>query len=499
MSDAARQPEAQPHARTQSQLEAALRLPIAQMPARLHLPLPPVVKPCTRVIITPPGSKSLSNRALLLAALARGESELRGALLDADDAQRMLAALSTLGATINASDPRCVRVTGVDGTWRTTGEVTLNLNNAGTATRFLAGCATLAQHAITIDGNARMRERPIGELAEVLRQLGCEVSFALRDGYPPMRIEPAPLNATRRELTIGTTQSSQFISAVLLAAAFLPGGIMLRSTGTLTSESYVRMSLGLLARLGASVQCSEDLRVIRVRGVIDREVRSTIAPCGMPAFKYDIEPDASGATYAWAAATLLPGVTCETPGLGKRSLQGDASFPDLLARMGAEVDRTTNDAGDDLTTVTGPAELSPILADLSDMPDAAMTLASVACFAKGTSVLHGLRTLRVKETDRVEAVRAELSKLGVRVDVGAQGDPDALTITPPAGGFDCSPAAPVVEFATYDDHRMAMALSLIALRRPNVVIAEPQCVAKTYVGYWADFAKWWGEGERVSG
>ncbi|MFN5944476.1 MAG: 3-phosphoshikimate 1-carboxyvinyltransferase [Phycisphaerae bacterium] len=472
------------------QLLEVLRLPLAQLPHALQLPPPPAGSP-VHVVITPPGSKSLSNRALLLAALSTGTSTLRGALLDADDAQRMLTALTQLGACINATDAASVRVTGVGGMWPTTGEILLNLNNAGTATRFLAGCATLARHAVTIDGNARMRERPIGELASVLRQLGCDVSFPLRDGYPPMRVEPAPLTAIAKEISVGTTQSSQFISAVLLAAAFLPGGVLLRSTGSLTSESYVRMSLGLLAHLGASVQCSEDLRVIRVRGSLECDVQGTRAASGLPAFTYDVEPDASGATYAWAAATLLPGTTCLTPALGKRSLQGDSLFPDMLARMGAHVERSIDEQGSDFTTVTGPHTLAPILADLSDMPDAAMTLASVACFATGTSVFHGLRTLRVKETDRVEAMRVELSKLGVRVVVGAQGDPDAVTITPPPAGLDCSTAVPAVVFDTYDDHRMAMALSLIALRRPNVIINDPQCVAKTYVNYWRDFACWW--------
>jgi 3-phosphoshikimate 1-carboxyvinyltransferase len=475
------------------QLLDVLMLPLAQLPRALRLP-PPVTTVPPRVIITPPGSKSLSNRALLLAALATGTSTLRGALLDADDAQRMLAALTHLGAHINAANPANVCITGVAGVWPTTSELTLNLNNACTATRFLAGCATLAQHAITIDGNARMRERPIGELAAVLRQLNCTVTFPLRDGYPPMRIAPAPLTAAPRELSVGTTQSSQFISAVLLAAAFLPGGILLRSTGSLTSESYVRMSLGLLAQLGAHVQSSEDLRIIRVRGSLERDIQGTRTPAGIPAFTYDVEPDASGATYAWAAATLLPGATCITPGLGKRSLQGDALFPDMLARMGAHVERGVSDDNRDFTAVTGAPTLAPILADLADMPDAAMTLASVACFAQGTSVFHGLRTLRVKETDRVEALRIELTKLGVRVDVGMQGDPDALTITPPPAGLDCSASAPPVAFDTYDDHRMAMALSLIALRRPNIIINDPQCVAKTYVHYWRDFASWWSAG-----
>jgi 3-phosphoshikimate 1-carboxyvinyltransferase len=170
-------------------------------------------------------------------------------------------------------------------------------------------------------------------------------------------------------------------------------------------------------------------------------------------------------------------------GLGAGSLQGDAQFPEVLSRMGVRVIR--RDGPEPALGVVGPPSLEPVLADLSDMPDAAMTLAAVACFAPGASILRGLRTLRVKECDRIEAMRVELGKIGVRVDSPVQGDPGAVTITPPAGGIDCSPSAPPVEFQTYDDHRMAMSLAIIGLRRPNVTIRHPACVGKTYPAFWS--------------
>jgi len=233
------------------------------------------------------------------------------------------------------------------------------------------------------------------------------------------------------------------------------------------------------------VQHSADQRVIRVRG--------ENGAAGLRGFEYRVEPDASGATYFWAAAAVTPGAVCRVMGLDDDSLQGDSDFPMLLRRMGAVVHEhkrggTAEGGTESHIEVTGPRLLKPILADMSEMPDAAMTLAAVACFAQGTSILRGLRTLRVKETDRIAAVCAELAKIGVDIEPAAAGDPDALTITPPRNGVDCSPGAARVEFETYDDHRMAMSLAIIGLRRPNVFIKNPACVAKTYPTFWRDFA-----------
>lgn len=474
-----------------------LRQPLERLPSVLAVPVARVRRSGAVFDVRPPGSKSLTNRALLLGALASGESTISNALIDGDDTRRMIEALRVLGAEIR-SDPReptVVRVWGLAGKPRSgtgggggggDGGARLNLGNAGTATRFLTAAAALADGPVTLDGNERMRQRPIGELGEALAQLGCGVEYLEAPGSPPLRITPAPrAHAPDRTVQLGETASSQFVSALLMAGVFMPGGLTVKVTGEVTSPSYIRMTMWLLARLGAVVQSSDDLRVVRVRGV-GKDV------CGLASFKYEVEPDASGATYFLGAAALLPGVTCRVLGLSHTSVQGDAKFASLLARMGAVTQHETSGNGgprsDAFIGVTGAGAIEPILADMSDMPDAAMTLAAVACFANGTSILRGLRTLRVKETDRIEAMRKELTKLGVRIENPVSGDDGAMTITPPEGGIDCSANAPRVEFDTYDDHRMAMSLSLIALRRPNTLIRNPRCVEKTYPAYWRDLA-----------
>jgi len=444
---------------------------------RMELPPPPGVFDFE---VTPPGSKSLTNRAVLLAALAEGTSELRGALATADDAVAMRRALTQLGARFEDC-AEALKITGTAGRLHAPAEP-LDLNNAGTAVRFIAGAALLADGPVTVTGNARMRERPIAELGEFLKALGCSVSYAEKDGCPPLTVTP-PTTFQSRVMDVPATASSQFISALLLAAPWLDGGLTIRFTGEITSASYVSMTLGLLSKLGAHVQVSDRMRVVRVRGAWKQETEARPIVRGLPAFSYDVEPDASGATYWWCAAALVKGATVRVQGLGPGSLQGDAQFPDLLARMGASVEKAEREI-----SVTG-AELRPILTDMSNMPDAAMTLAVAACFAEGTSILKGVGTLRVKECDRIEAMRAELSKLGVRVESPVSGDPGAMTITPPEGGVYCGVDAPKVIFDTYDDHRMAMALSLLSLRRPNIVINDPSCVRKTYPEYWSEFSR----------
>ena len=462
---------------------------LGDWPEILEIPTLPRRKKA-EAIIQPPGSKSLSNRAVLLAALAQGESVIRGGLIDADDAARMLGALEQLGAGIERQGDGTIRIRGVGGKWRTPAEgVVLNLNNAGTATRFLTAAAVLGDAPIVIDGNARMRERPIRELADVLPKLGAKVEYLGKAGYPPLRVIPPRVlgkePGATGALELPTTQSSQFISALLLIAPWLKGGLTIRLKGYITSASYIKMTVGLLAELGAVVKTSEDLHVVRVgdRPYLPGGVERSES-MGLPAFEYLVEPDASGATYFWSAAAMVPGLTCRVQGLDGSSLQGDSGFPSLLERMGAGIEEGENEL-----IVTGQNSLRPLLADMSDMPDAAMSLAAVACFAPGTSVMRGLETLRVKETDRIEAMRKELTKIGVKVEVAIQGDPDAMSITPPAGGLDCSAGVERVEFDTYDDHRMAMSLALIGLRRPNVWIRHPRCVVKTYPGYWMDLAK----------
>jgi 3-phosphoshikimate 1-carboxyvinyltransferase len=423
--------------------------------------------------IRPPGSKSITNRALLLAALCEGTSTLRHALIEADDASRMLEAIAQLGALVDQSNPAALKITGTAGTWKTDPtNTTLNLNNAGTATRFVAASALLADRPLTITGNERMQQRPIGQLAALLEQLGATIEYLNTDGCPPLRITP-PTQLNTNHIEIGPTQSSQFITALMLVGVFLNDGLTISMPAGTTSASYVRMTIDLLDHLGVAVRAAQDLSVIQIKP-------------GLKAFDLDIEPDASGATYWWAAGALLPIATIRVDGfsLGTPSSQGDAQFPTLLKQMGCTLQSEKN-----TLACRGQPTLTPIICDMRDMPDAVMSLAAVACFAPGTTIIKGVKTLRVKECDRIAALQAQLGKLGIFVEDNLNGDEDALSITPPDRGVDCSPDCDQILFDTYDDHRMAMALSLLALRRPNITIDNPRCVEKTYQTYWMQFAK----------
>lgn len=461
------------------------KLPIDRLPRQVR------VEPVTsaaEVTIRPPGSKSLTNRALLLAALAEGTSTLTGALVEADDAQVMIRALRQLGAEIEItpethdgepSGNATLRVRGVAGRWKLAKgqSVTLNLNNAGTATRFLTAAAILQPPdagGIVIDGNERMRQRPIGELVDALNALterGPRVGYVGVEGFPPVMVPSMAIDwISGMGQAFGRTSSSQFISALLLVAPFLPSGLEIAFVEPPTSKSYIEMTLSMLRSLG-----------VEVRGDIAKGVR--VAGGGLAGFTLAIEPDASGATYFMAAQRLIAGSRISLPGLDARaSVQGDAAFASLAATFGPS---------------GGACDI-----DLTLMPDAAMTAAVLACFADGTSTLRGLRTLRVKETDRIAAMVTELGKVGVVVEPFAYVDPlgqqdEGIRITPPmlnsgTRGIDCSRGVPEVVFHTYDDHRMAMSLALIGLRRPNVVIDDPACVRKTYPTFWRDLAKVYG-------
>ncbi len=465
---------------------------LEQLPAGMDIPVLASRARAFEVDVIPPGSKSLTNRAILLAALGEGRSVIRNALHDADDARVMVRAVESLGARVSERGAGELEVVGVGGRWLVPhAGVTLDVGGAGTAARFLAAAALHSPGPVTLDGNARMRERPMGGIADPLVRLGAGVRWAGKDGCLPMRVEPpeGPIEAPG-VLDLAGGASSQFVSALLLAAPWMASPLTLRLSGPIPSASYIAMTLGLLGKLGATVKSSDNMRVLRVTGPRHDGVR------GLKAFAYDVEPDASGATYFWGAAAISPGACCRVPGLGEDSLQGDALFPALLERMGCKVARKTPARGGPIENggparfieCRGPATLKPILADMGDMPDAAMTLAVVACFAGGSSILRGVRTLRVKESDRIAALATELGKIGVKIVSPVSGDEDVMTITPPDGGIDTSAGVPLVEFQTYDDHRMAMSLALIGLRRPNVRILNPRCVAKTYPEFWRHLA-----------
>jgi 3-phosphoshikimate 1-carboxyvinyltransferase len=464
---------------------AQLEQPLASLPRQLIMrPLPGPFD--TR--LTPPGSKSITNRALLMAALAQGESRISGALLDADDARVMIQALTQLGAGVTITDHHAgnLLVRGTGG--RLTGNCTLQLNNAGTATRFLTAAVCLADAPVVIDGNERMRQRPIGQLVTMLRALGVPIEELGAPGCVPLRITPhTPQGGT---LDVPTTLSSQFVSALILLAPHTARGITIRFTGPVTSPSYIQLTQRLMTQTFAP-------NPYEPKGSIESgEIFLPPAP-GHACPRIEIEPDASGATYFWGAAAMRPGARTVIPGLDESSAQGDARFADLMATMGATVDASPSTGA---TSVVGPARLRAIDTDLSLMPDAAMTLASIACLAQGLTTIRGLRTLRVKETDRLAAMSAELAKLGVTAEVfaipasvdahgSARAADEGIRITPPPSGLDLSTEAAPVLFHTYDDHRMAMSLALIGLRRPNVTIDDPACVAKTYPTFWNDLAR----------
>lgn len=413
--------------------------------------------------LTPPGSKSLTNRALLLAALAEGRSRLNGILLS-DDTRVMLDALTRLGVALELdAAAQSVVVAGCGG--RLPGaEADLHLGNAGTAFRFLTAACCLGRGRYALDGIARMRERPISQLVDALRTLGADVTFTGADGFPPLSIRAAGLAGGT--LTMPTTLSSQFVSALLLIAPCCAEGLALTLEGDVTSHPYVQMTLGLMTRFGAHASADDDL------------ARIVIAPGGYRPASLAIEPDASNAAYFLAAAAVVPGSRCTIEGLGRTSVQGDVGFADLLHRMGAGLA-----FGPDFITVLAPPAgqgLRGIDVDLNAMPDMAQTLAVVALFAEGTTTMRRVGNLRVKETDRLAALSAELSKLGAVVRI----DGDDLHVEPPHDRT-LRPAA----IDTYDDHRMAMSFAVAALAAPGVVINDPGCVSKTFPDFFDYLAR----------
>jgi 3-phosphoshikimate 1-carboxyvinyltransferase len=437
-------------------VEAALdRLPIAPLDS-------------FEATLSPPGSKSLTNRALLLAALAKGRSKLTGVLF-ADDTRRMIEALQALGFQLKIDEASAtVTIKGARGGIPST-EAQLDLGNAGTAMRFLTAALCLGFGDYTLDGIARMRQRPIGELVDPLRELGADIEYLGEDGFPPLKIIAEPPGLCGKLIELQPTLSSQFVSALLMIGPYLERGLEIEFDGPVTSLPYVKMTLNLMKQFGAAFEA-------------DTGYRAVMVPAGKyRGYDYPIEPDASNASYFLAAAAVLPDSRCTIDGLGSRSLQGDAEFCDVLGRMGCGVDQALG-----TTTVTSPSngQLRGIDVDLNAMPDMAQTLAVVALFADRPTTIRNVGNLRVKETDRMEALRVELTKLGAEVTVIE----DDLTITPPPSGGEG--VAAVIEAAggevgidTYDDHRMAMAFAVAGLKVPGIVIHDPRCVEKTFPDY----------------
>jgi 3-phosphoshikimate 1-carboxyvinyltransferase len=418
-----------------------------------------------------PGSKSITNRALPLAALCEGETELRGVLF-ADDTRRMIEALVAVGYELQVDDAaRIVKVKGRGRELPAGKGGTIVCGNSGTTIRFLTGMLALGKGEFVLDGIARMRERPIDELVDQLRALGAEIRYEAKDGFPPVRIMGKGLRGGI--CAFSDAKSSQYISAVLMAAPYATREVIVRLLGAVTSEPYVAMTLRMMEQFGVVVTVdagvNEGSRSIEVAGGTYRVPASGI---------YEIEPDASNASYFLAAGAVVPGSEIIVEGLGKNSLQGDAEFAEVLGLMGAGVEY-----GKNFIRASAPAEgkiLRGIEIDMNRIPDMVQTVAVVALFAQGKTVVRNVWNLRVKETDRLAALEMELRKLGATVETGR----DWISIVPPTSGK-ITPAS----IATYDDHRMAMAFAIAGLRDGGVRILDPGCTAKTYPDYFADLSR----------
>ncbi len=413
------------------------------------LDLAPIGRAAGSIVL--PGSKSISNRVLLLAALARGETVVRDAL-DADDTRVMLAALARLGVQATQPSPGEIRVQGCAGSLpsRSAG---LFLGNAGTAFRPLTAVLALCGGDYTLSGVPRMHERPIRDLVDALRAIGAQIDYLGAEGYPPLALHPGAISLGGPVPVRGDV-SSQFLTALLMALPLAGRDSVIEVAGELISKPYVEITLNLMRRFGLEVK-RDGWRAFSVPG------RGYASPG-----EIHVEGDASSASYFLAAGAIAGGPV-RVEGVGRDSIQGDVRFVEVLERMGAQVAM-----GPNWIEARGAGKLRALDADLNHIPDAAMTAAVMALFADGPSTLRNIASWRVKETDRLAAMATELRKLGAEVEEGA----DYLRVVPPEK---LRPAT----IDTYDDHRMAMCFSLAALGGVPVRINDPKCVAKTFPEY----------------
>jgi 3-phosphoshikimate 1-carboxyvinyltransferase len=397
-----------------------------------------------------PGSKSLTNRALLVASAARGTTVLRG-VLSSDDTDAMLDVIRAVGVTVvNDIETASATVTGIDGPPRVTelSDVGVDVRRSGTTARFVVPFLAAGHGQFVVDGHAQMRARPMGDLYSALTDLGVQTEALEGAGALPVRLHARGLQGGN--VRIAGSVSSQFLSGLLLAAPLASSTTVINVVGDLVSIPYVRLTLSVMRAFGAVVDHGDFSQVV-------------VEPTGyVSPGVFAIEPDASAASYFFAAAVATGG-RVRVPGLGTAAEQGDVRFADVLGSLGAEVRRT-----DDALEVVGVGPLRGGVVDMGDCSDTAQTLAAIAPLASGPISVTGIGFIRKKETDRIAAVVAELRRLGVE----ATEDDDGFTIAP-------GPISPAV-VETYDDHRMAMSFTVLGLARPGVSIADPGCVAKTF-------------------
>ncbi|HYG56030.1 MAG TPA: 3-phosphoshikimate 1-carboxyvinyltransferase [Burkholderiales bacterium] len=417
--------------------------------------LKPAARAAGRVRL--PGSKSISNRVLLLSALAAGETEIAG-LLDADDTRVMREALERLGASFSDRE-ESLFVKGVGGAFPEK-KADLFLGNAGTAFRPLTAALAFCGGEYNLSGVARMHERPIGDLVDALRGVGARIEYKENEGFPPLLVHPGRISLDKPVRVRGDV-SSQFLTALLMALPLTGKDSRIEVQGELISKPYVEITLNVMERFGLAVKRT-GWKSFDVPG----------KPYASPG-KIFVEGDASSASY-FLAAGALGGGPVRVDGVGRESIQGDVRFVEVLERMGADVSVHEN-----FIEVKRKGRLKAIDMDMNHIPDAAMTAAVLALFADGTSVLRNIASWRVKETDRIAAMAAELRKLGAQVEEGQ----DFLKISPPRK------VSSNIKIQTYDDHRVAMSFSLVALAGVPVRIADPDCVAKTFPDYFQAFAR----------
>ena len=415
----------------------------------------PVAQPVSGSI-RPPGSKSITNRALICAALASGSSKLTG-VLDSDDTRVMLDSLARLGFEVQHDPSDNTVVIAGQGGVIPNASAKLEIGNSGTSVRFLTAMLGLAGGDYFIDGVDRMRERPIGPLVEALKQYGTDIEAKSAGQCPPVRI--GSISERTQSISVAGNLSSQYLSGLLMAATQLNEGLTIEIDGKLVSVPYVGMTIAVMKSFGASVETKQ-----RDGGPGSFLVRGSES---YAACEYSIEPDASAASYFFAIPAIVGG-TATVNGLSADSLQGDVGFVECLRQMGCAVEFAENSI-----TVSGKAK-NGIDVDMSNISDTVQTLASVALFAEGPTNIRNIAHNRVKETDRIGNLVIELRKLGVKVEERE----DGLTIHP-------GPMKPT-RFATYDDHRMAMSFSLIGLGQPGIEIEDPGCVSKTYPKFFED-------------
>ncbi len=437
------------------------------MTSENFIDLPPLLSAHGTVRL--PGSKSISNRVLLLAALSEGTTVVRD-LLHSDDTERMLEALRTLGVQVEALGDNAYRVTGCGGNFPNK-NAKLFLGNAGTAFRPLTAALALAGGNYELSGVPRMHERPIGDLVDALRQLGANIEYLGNEGFPPLKISPAQLAGDI--VKIRGDVSSQFLTGLLMALPLTGQTVNVQLVGELISKPYIRITLKMMAHFGVKVGPFVDVEPDWQHFILFGGQRYV-----SPQEVY-VEGDASSASY-FLAAGAIGGGPLRVEGVGKDSVQGDVRFAEALEKMGAQVSM-----GPNWMEASGPSsgKLKAIELDCNHIPDAAMTLAVAVLFADGPTTLRNIASWRVKETDRIAAMAIELRKVGAVVVEGA----DYIRITPPASRS--SILNPQSGIDTYDDHRMAMCFSLAAFGGAGIRINDPGCVAKTFPDYFKMFAQ----------